>query len=76
MEKEIIVYLDNKEFLFTTEKELARENKDYRLVDILTMSELVQWLEKIDSHSKRVKCVYRNDIIIFKDSIKYVEIIK
>ena len=76
MEKEIIVHLDNEEFVFTTEKEVAKKGENYRLVNILTMSELVQWLEKVDSHSKLVKCVYRSDIIIFKDSIEYVEIIK
>lgn len=74
MEKDITICYENDFLNFTTLEWKSDNDNSIKLVSILEMSSLIQWLEKENTSSKRVKCKKNSDLILFRNPIKYVRI--
>lgn len=77
MEKDItIVYNHGSDLKFTTEEWKTKNGVGNKLIDIMVMHDLIQWLEKENNSTIRIKCKNSSDLILFRNQIKYVLIEK
>ena len=74
--KNIKIVFNDSNIQFVTEEWMAKGNSSAKLIDELEMSDLIKWLEQENTLSKRVNCKNYSDLILFKNSIKYVTIQK
>lgn len=75
MEKDItIVYNHGSSLNFTTEEWKSKNNIGNKLIDIKAMHDLIQWLEDRNTSTIRIECKNSSDLILFRNSIKYVTI--